>query len=94
MSWDATLYGVTEVRTCRECGHELDPPREEHSEIGWWNTTHNVAPMIYRALELAGIALGDDESWWKRLDGMRGPESRDYLGAIPDDEASVWDASG
>lgn len=82
MSWDATLYAVTEVKDCTECGHELDKPRREESEIEWFNYTHNVAPMIYQALEGAGITLEDGESWWQRLSGMSGAEGRDYLAAI------------
>jgi hypothetical protein len=82
MSWDATLYAVTEVRNCTECGHELDKPRREESVIDDWNYTSNVSPMIYRALEGAGIALDTEEGWWQHLSGMSGPEGRDYLAAI------------
>lgn len=82
MSWDATLYAVTEVKTCPDCGHPLDPARQEQSEIGWWNYTHNVAPMIYDALKLAGIELAGSESWWQRLSGMSGTGGRDYLAVI------------
>lgn len=82
MSWDATLYAVTEVTHCPDCGHELEKPRREQSPICDWNYTHNVAPMIYRALEGAGIELAPGESWWQRLSGMDGPEGRDYLAAI------------
>lgn len=82
MSWDATLYAVTEVTHCPECGHELEKPRREESEIGWWNYTHNVGPMIYRALEAAGIELAPEERWWQRLSGMSGTEGRGYLAGI------------
>lgn len=82
MSWDATLYAVTEVKNCGECGRELDKPRREEAAIDDWNYTHNAAPMIYRALEGAGIALAADESWWRHLNGMGGPEGRDFLAAI------------
>lgn len=82
MSWDATLYAVAEVTHCAECGHELDKPREERSEVEWFNYTSNVAPMIYRALEGAGIGLEAEERWWQRLDGMSGPEGRDFLDAV------------
>jgi hypothetical protein len=82
MSWDATLCTVTEVTHCPECGHGLDKPRQEKSEIEWWNYTHNVAPMIYRALEGAGIELEAKERWWQRLDGMSGAEGREYLAAV------------
>jgi hypothetical protein len=82
MSWDATLYSVTEVTHCAECGHELDKPRQERAEAEWFNYTHNAGPMIYAALDGAGIELAEEERWWQRLSGMSGPESRGYLGAI------------
>jgi hypothetical protein len=82
VSWDATLSEITEIKACTECGHELDKPRREESEIGWWNYTHNTAPMIYDALTAAGITLADDESWWKHLSGMSGTDGREYLAAI------------
>lgn len=82
MSWDATLNEVTEIKNCLECGHELDKPRREQSEIGWWNYTHNVAPMIYDALKTAGIDLAEDESWWKHLSGMTGSDGKKYLDVI------------
>ena len=82
MSWDATLYRVVKVDHCPDCGHELSPPRTEESELGWWNTTHNVAPMIYRALEAAGIPLAKEETWWQRFSGMTAGEGREYLSAV------------
>lgn len=82
MSWDASLSAVTEVTHCPDCGHELEKPRREKSEIGWWNYTHNTSRMIYDALAGAGIELTEDESWWRRLCGMCGTEGRDYLAAI------------
>jgi hypothetical protein len=82
VSWDAALYSVTEVTHCPECGHGLDKPRRDESEIEWFNYTHNISPMIYRALEGAGIALEADETWWQHLSGMSGTEGRDYLAAI------------
>ena len=57
MSWDATLYIVTETAQCGECGHALDPPKRAEEEAGWWNYTHNCSVMIYAVLEDAGIVL-------------------------------------
>ena len=51
---------------------------------GWWNYTHNTAPMIYQVLKDAGTELDPGESWWKRLDGMTGPEAAAYLGQVID----------
>jgi hypothetical protein len=92
MSWDATLYAVTEVKNCTECGHELAEPREERSGIGWWNYTHNTNAMIAAAYEAVsgdateqcggplGKAIGP--AWWRRLDGASGPDGAAYLGQI------------
>jgi len=92
MSWDATLYAVAEVANCEHCGQKLPEPRQDRSEIGWWNTTHNINGMIAAAYESAsgegteqcggplGNAIGP--AWWRRLDGATGEDGRKYLAAI------------
>jgi hypothetical protein len=82
VSWDATLYEVTTTTNCPECGHTLSPPREDASEIGWWNYTHNTSAMIYDALEVTGITLGESERWWQHLHGMSGLDGKEYLTVI------------
>lgn len=82
MSWDATLSEIAEIKACPDCGRELEKPRRGESEVGWWNYTHNVAPMIYDALKAAGIELALEERWWQRLSGMTGADGREYLGKI------------
>ena len=141
MSWDATLYAVTEVTHCPECGHELAEPREERSEVEWFNFTHNTNAMIAAAFEAVsgegteqcGGSLGKviGPAWWRKLDGASGAGGAEYLGriiagleadparframnppngwgsyddllevlckmreAVPEDEATVWHASG
>jgi hypothetical protein len=82
VSWDATLYEVIEVQHCKECSRELEKPRQDRSEIGWWNYTHNTSQMIYDACKWAGIDLGEDERWYQHLDGMNGIAGRRYLDTI------------
>lgn len=54
-----------------------------HTE-GDWNCTHNVAPMIYDAIERSSTIepLTERESWYDRLNGMTGTDGRDYLTTI------------
>ena len=56
-------------------------------EEGEWNGTHNINPMVNRALAEAGRALTEREiggtmfsgTWWKELDGMPGPDGAAFL---------------
>lgn len=92
MSWDATLYAVTRTTHCGECGHELEEPREDRDEIGWWNYTHNTNPMIAAAYEAVtgreteqcGGPLGKviGPAWWDKLRDAPGADGKAYLSQI------------
>ena len=92
MSWDATLYAVTDVTECHSCGQHLPEPKRERDEIGWWNYTHNTNDMIAAAYEAetggktepCGGSLGGviGPAWWYRLDGTSGADGKAYLGQI------------
>lgn len=92
MSWDATLYALTEMAACPECGHALDLPKRSEEEISDWNYTHNTNGMIAAAYEAVsgeqtdqcggplGPAIG--AAWWDRLDGASGEAGKAYLSQI------------
>lgn len=67
MSWDVSLI-------CDGCG----------SEIIDQNYTHNTSKMIYTVLreDPEFDQLAEHESWYKRLDGMSGPEGAAFLHRI------------
>lgn len=69
MSWDATLE-TTETRTCPHCDGVLE---QSVHEVGSWNCTHNINPMIRSA---------GDPDWWKSLDGLSGTEGKALLERI------------
>lgn len=92
MSWNANLCIVEKLTVCTACGHVLDPPKEERSEAGWWNHTHNTNAMIAAAYEAVsgeqtaqcGGPLGPviGAAWWDRLNGASGADGAAYLGQI------------
>lgn len=55
---------------CGTCGHE----------IRQWNYTHNCNRMANRVL--TDIAHPGDETWWKLLNGMSGPDGAAFLAKI------------
>jgi hypothetical protein len=57
---------------CNCCGHQIVDE----------NYTHNTSKMIYTVLREKGYELGDNESWWARLNGMSGPEGAAFLHLI------------
>ena len=81
MSWDATLYEVTEVTKCHECGQQLPEPRKDRGEAGWWNYTRNVTPMIAAAWEQA-TGKPIEQNWWAMLNGMDGPAGREHIATV------------
>ena len=81
MSWDATLYSVTEVTDCEHCGQALPEPRRVGSEAGWWNYTRNVTPMIAAAWE-AETGKPVERNWWDMLDGLDGPAGREHVATV------------
>jgi len=92
MSWDATLYAVTDVTECHSCGQALPEPKRERDEIGWWNFTHNTNGMIAAAYEaFTGTATEQCDgplgpvigpAWWRRLNGASGADGAAYLASI------------
>lgn len=53
---------------------------------GEWNYTHNCNRMIADALASSGVEVPEHwlvgPTWWKRLDGMSGPDGAAYLDQI------------
>lgn len=52
-----------------------------HTE-GDWNYTYNTGPMIYDALDRAGISLDEHRNLWNYLQGKTGAEGGFVLAAI------------
>jgi hypothetical protein len=54
-----------------------------HTE-GEWNGTHNIGGMANTALDEAEWPNPEDETWWRVLDGLSGPEGQRMLKTIYD----------
>lgn len=83
MSWDADLWSGTEVCRCQSdmCPHKL---------LKEWNYTHNCNGMAnavldadYEQVPVFTEVFGKGRtSWWKRLDGLAGPDGAALLDHI------------
>lgn len=63
MSWDANLWTVTQFTTCPDCGHALEPPREQRGEAGYvTEVTVCGAAMLHIDLP-AKLFGGEPDAW-------------------------------
>lgn len=81
MSWDAYLNEVRLIDYCESCGQGLPETRREEREVGAWNYTRNVTPMIAAAWSIAtGAPI--EHNWWDMLNGLDGPKGKSHIATV------------